>query len=395
MNNIDPSLTLISGFSSTRLTENIAGHLGARVAHVDHHEFDDGELRTELTGNIRGRSVIVIASASGDPNTQEKETRLLMRSANETGAKSVTLFLPYMYYGRSDSDFDARSTAALADTIATFRELCDQVLVADPHNHGITKRTFLEGARVRSCMAIHFAYPYAMQIKQLFNEQVISKDSLLLNYPDVGASKRITSSFRECLYDSLGLDLDPRKSDEWAQTIKSRDHKTGNISVSINQDVEGRDVVMFEDMIASGGTACNIAEILKEKGARSVILFGTSGLFTSPKIDGERTTKAIDRINDSALDAVFITDTYCYEKTHRNLHQAIEDSPIIHEMNTTPYLAAIIRAMHIEVTPDMEEDENSISAITRGRHKSQKNGNHIDVPVQLKPKCPLRRLGPR
>jgi ribose-phosphate pyrophosphokinase len=388
-----PPLKFLSGFSSVSLTRNIAERLGRPVAEARHEEFDDGEIRTELKGNIRGRDVVVIASAAGDPNTQEKETRLLMRSARETGAESVTLVLPYMFYGRSDSDFDARSTAGLADTIATFRDLCDQVVIIDPHNHGVTKRLFLEG-RTKSAIPLHFAYPFAIQLKNLFNERVLSKDNLLLTYPDIGASKRVTRSFRECLYDVLDLDLSPEKSDEWAQVIASRDHNTGQKTVNINIDVSGKDVVMFEDMIASGGTACDVAKILKEKGANSVILFATSGLFTSKKEHGQRTTKAIDRINVSALDAVFITNTYSYEnvEAHRHLFDAVQESPVIHVIDSSPYLSAVIRAMHMEVTEDMPEHENSISAILRGQHQSQKNGDHQEIPVTIKPNSPLRKL---
>lgn len=404
---------IVSGYSSQKLAHKIAKKLGSRVTAVDHNEFDDGELRTELQGNVRGREVVVVASASGDPNTQEKETRLLMRSARETGAKSVTLLLPYMFYGRSDSDFDARSTAALVDTIATFRDLCDQVVIADPHNHGLTKRLFLEGD-CKTVIPLHFAYPFSMQLKDLFNERVISKENMLLTYPDVGASKRITKSFRECLYGILDLPFDPTKSDEWTQIIKSRDHASGNINVSISTGVQDKDIVMFEDMIASGGTGCDIADLLKnqeqegsvisiekaceraefaknQKGARSVTLFATTGLFTSKKIDGVRTTAAIDRINESALDAVFITDTYDYKNTHPQLHEAIKRSPVIHTISSAPYLSSVIDAIHMEVTADMDEDANSISKILRGKHASQKNGG-MSKPVKLKKKSPLLAL---
>jgi phosphoribosylpyrophosphate synthetase len=55
---------------------------------------------------VRGHAVVIVASAAGDPNKQEKEARLLMRAANRAGAKQVTLLLPYMWYGRSDDIWD-------------------------------------------------------------------------------------------------------------------------------------------------------------------------------------------------------------------------------------------------------------------------------------------------
>ena len=250
MTHIEPlPPVIISGFSSQTLASDIATTLDARLADVSYTEFDDGEIRTELNGNVRGRAVVVIASAAGDPNTQEKETRLLMRSARETGAKSITLLLPYMFYGRSDSDFDARSTAGLADTISTFRDLCDQVVIVDPHNHGITKRVFLEG-QCQTAVPLHFAYPYATQLKHLFNERAINKDHLLFALPDAGAGARITHGFKSCLYKTIGIDRNPKNKD-WPIAEKARDHATGHSESALVGDFGGKDVVLFEDMVAS------------------------------------------------------------------------------------------------------------------------------------------------
>lgn len=86
---------------------------------MQRRQFDDKEIQTTIEANVRGREVIVVASASGDPNKQEKEARLLMRAARRSGAKSVTLVLPYMWYGRSDDNWDERNSPALIDTIET------------------------------------------------------------------------------------------------------------------------------------------------------------------------------------------------------------------------------------------------------------------------------------
>lgn len=380
---------ILSGFSSQDWASEIATSLGSKLAKVSYKEHADGEINTTLEGNVRGREVVVIASGSGDPNTQEKEARLLMRSARQGGAKAITLVVPYMFYGRSDSNFDSRSAPAVVDSIETMRQFCDDVLVADPHNHGLTSQTFLaSGSPVRSCTTAHFAFPFAIQLNHLFNEKAIDKDRLLLTHPDVGASKRITRSFRECLYGVLDLPYNPERSDEWAQVIKSRDHKTGNINVSINADVKGKDIVIFEDMIASGGTACDIAQLLKDRGAKTVILFATSGLFTTKK--KTPVTSTIDRINKSALDAVFITDTYDHRRTHRAVHQAIEKSPIIHTISTSSYVAHMIGAIHMQVTSETSEQTNSISALLRGKHPLQILPDQIIArPTPIKARSPL------
>ena len=172
--------------------------------------------------------------------------------------------------------------------------------------------------------------------------------------------------------------------------MASRDPKTGQKDITVTTDVTGRDIVIFEDMVDSGGTAIEIARILKEKGARSVIMFATTGLFTPD--DRENRDSVIRNINNSPLDAVFITDTYNHKYVHPEIHEAIKDSPIIHVIETAPMLAAMIEAMHKQVTSLTEEDENSISSIIRGKHKLQQNGKNLAEPVQLKPNSPLWKL---
>jgi len=381
---------VISGFSSKDLARDIAERLGSRQVEVDTRLFKIKELKVTLEGPVRGREVVVVASASGDPNRMEKETRLLLRSARNNGAKSVTLVLPNMFYGRSDDDFDERGTAGLADTIDTFGPLCDNVIVADPHNPGLTKELFRTHKNIKNVVTTHFAYPFAVQLNTLFNQGIVSRDNLLLTYPDAGASKRITNSFREALYSTASINLNPTKKDEWAQAMASRDPKTGQKDITVTTDVTGRDIVIFEDMVDSGGTAIEIARILKEKGARSVIMFATTGLFTPD--DRENRDSVIRNINNSPLDAVFITDTYNHKYVHPEIHEAIKDSPIIHVIETAPMLAAMIEAMHKQVTSLTEEYENSISSIIRGKHKLQQNGKNLAEPVQLKPNSPLWKL---
>jgi len=112
-----PQPVIVSGFSSQDLSAEIAKALGSRVVAVVRKQFNDKEIQTTILENVRAQDVIVIASASGDPNKQEKEARLLMRAASRSGAKKVTLVLPYMWYGRSDDSWDERNAPALVDTI--------------------------------------------------------------------------------------------------------------------------------------------------------------------------------------------------------------------------------------------------------------------------------------
>jgi phosphoribosylpyrophosphate synthetase len=385
----------VSGFSSQPLAKEIADELGSRVERVTYKQFADKEIQTTIEENVRGHDVVVVASASGDPNKQEKEARLLMRASNRAGARQVTLVLPYMWYGRSDDIWDERNAPALIDTIESLRGHCQSVVIADPHNAGLTREKFLDTeSPVKNCTIAHFAFPFAVQLKDLLDSGIVKRESLLLAHADAGSTKRISRSFRACLYSLLGLPGRNPDEDDWPQGLKDRDKTSGRIKVKgFSSAVAGKDVVIFEDVIGTGATACDLAALLKDMQARSVMLFATSGLFTTDAKKGESLTAAVERIDASRLDAVFVTDTINHRLTDPKLGKAIERSPIIHVIKTAPYLAAIIRALHAEVSDDTR-DENSVSAILRGRHPDQtREGQTIAKPVARRQGSPLLARG--
>jgi ribose-phosphate pyrophosphokinase len=391
-----PKPLIVAGYSSQTLAGEIAAELGSRVAEVTYKQFSDREIQITIEENVRGYDVVVVASAAGDPNKQEKEARLLMRAANRAGAKQVTLLLPYMWYGRSDDIWDERNSPGLTDTIETLRAHCQSVVVVDPHNAGLTREKFLDtGSPVRNCTIVHFAYPFAVQLKELVDSGIVGKESLLLAHADAGSTKRISRSFRACIYGVLGFAGRNPDQDDWPQGLKDRDKSTGKITVKgFSADVEGKDVVIFEDMIGTGGTACALAALLKDMGARSAILFATSGVFTTDS-KKESPIASVERVNSSKLDAVYITDTYEHSLTEAAIQKAIEQSPIIHIVKTSPYLASIVRALHIEVAEETGRGQNSVSAILRGTHPAQTcEGQRISVPVQCKAGSPLIALKP-
>ena len=390
-----PRPAIVAGFSSQILAGEIADALGSKIVKVTRKQFSDKEIQTTIEENVRGHDVVVVASAAGDPNKQEKEARLLMRAANRAGANKVTLLLPYMWYGRSDDIWDERNSPALIDTLETLRDHCQSVVVADPHNAGLTREKFLDtGSPVKNCTIAHFAYPFAVQLKGLIDSGFIRKEDLLLSHADAGSTKRISRSFRACMYNILDFPDRSADEDDWAQGLKDRDKVTGKIKIKgFSAEVTGKDVVIFEDMIGTGGTACDLAKLLKGMGARSVMLFATSGLFSTDLKKGEPPVASVGRINQSRLDAVFITDTFDHSLTDPDIHRAIEESPIIHTIKTAPYLASIIRALHAEVGKDIQSDRNSISAILKGTHPDQTEGiEKITQPVLFKTGSPLLAL---
>ena len=128
-------------------------------------------------------------------------------------------------------------------------------------------------------------------------------------------------------------------------------------------------------------------------GARSVILFASSGLFLVD-LKKESLTASVERINNSKLDAVYITDTYQHSLTNPEIQQAIAQSPIIHVIKTAPYLSSIVRALHVERAEEMEPEQNSVLALLKGTHPDQtREGQTLSIPVPTKAGSPLLRLG--
>lgn len=385
---------ILSGWSSQDLANEIAVAMGAPLGKVAYRQFPDHEIQTTIEENISARDAIVVASAAGDPNKQEKETRLLLRAADRSNAKSVTLLLPYMWYGRSDDSWDERNAPALIDTIETLREHCNKAIIIDPHNHILTREKFVDSTTRTVCKTLHLGYPFAIQLRHLFNQGVLDHERLMFAHADAGGSKRIGRSFRNAAYNVLEIKNRNPEHDDWAQGIKDRDKVTGKSKVTgFSQNPAGKDVVIFEDMVSSAGTMCDLAQYLKDRGARSVIFLASHGLFT-PKED-QTISASVGNINNSAIDILYVSDTYNHRLIDPEIHHAIEKSPVIHVIKTASYLGAILTALNAEYS---EDDLNSISALQRGTHpdllSSNLSGDQKPVvsPVSLKADCPLLKL---
>ena len=384
-----PRPVIIAGETSELLAKDIADALGTRLVTVSRKRFSDGEIKRVIEENVRGFDAVVVASASGNPNENEKETRLLLRAAGKrAGARRRTLVLPYMWYGRSDDTFGECAEPALMDTIETLSPHCEDVVIVDPHNVGMTREKFAAAANIKTSLPVQFSYVFAKQLQDMMDKGLISRDALMLAHADAGGPKRISPEFRACMYGTLKLEGRKAEQDDWPLGLKDRNKITGKSEYKgFSTDVAGKDVVVFEDMIASGGTAIELAQLLKKLGARSVTLFATSGLFT-PKESTDPVDAAIRKLNASPLDAIYITDTYDHRLTNPAVHAAIEASPKIHILKTAPYLAAVIKAIHAE--PDANNvDANSLTAIARGVHVNQAS---FATPVAYKPNMPLLGL---
>ncbi|MBO7720776.1 MAG: ribose-phosphate pyrophosphokinase [Kiritimatiellae bacterium] len=268
---------VFSGTANPQLAEKVAEYLERPLDKIDIRHFPDGETFCQVIDSVRGRDVFVIQSASPRPNDAYMELFIIMDALKRGSAARITAVLPYYGYARQDRKDQPRVpiTARLVANLLE-RAGADRVLTMDLH---------------------------ANQIQGFFNIPLdhLKAEPIILEYirdqhwanpivvaPDTGGAKTAYSYSRK-----LGCGL--------AIVAKQR---TGGETVdafSVVGDVGGHDVIMIDDMTATGGTLSAAAKMCRGGGAKSVHAFVTHFPLTA---------KGVERLmSESQLDELVITDT--------------------------------------------------------------------------------------
>jgi ribose-phosphate pyrophosphokinase len=389
---------ILSGYSSLRNAEAFADYLGVKVSATTHGVHPNRELKSIVGSeeNLRGADVIIIASAAGTPDRNNAEAKFLCDVAWDNKARTVTVVLPYQFYGRQDSNHNEKASAAMKRVL---NELCrgeertiDRLFIFDPHNPVATKN-HLSGKKV-DYDSIHFAHLFARQAEFLLNMGAITQPNVELWGLDKGGVERLPESYLEA-FARIGISV-PISVKAMPFLDKQRDKVTGKQRFTgriINSEsVEGKDVIIAEDMVDTGGSVVDGAELLKKLGARSVTLFATAGIFSKPR-DAKHHRAGIERINASAasgkgIDAIYVINSFDHAPVNQRLAKIITRSPVIHEIDGWPFAAEIVRAAF---NPDRKT--NSVSKRLGGdpalltddrifRPVRLKSGNRLLVPAQ-------------
>ena len=265
MNLHGKDIKIFAGNSNKPLAAAMAECLGITLGRSEVGRFSDGEIQVSIQESVRGSDVYVVQSTSSPVNRNLMELLIMMDAFRRASAGRITAVIPYYGYARQDRKSRARDpiTAKLvADLIVTAG--ADRVLTMDLH---------------------------ASQIQGFFDVPVDQTepyhDNVTVVSPDLGSVAR-ARAFAERLDVPLAI-VDKRRP-------------RANVSEVMNiiGEVEGRDVVIVDDMIDTAGTLCNAAGAIKARGAKSVTACATHGVLSGP---------AIGRIRDSALDEVVLLDT--------------------------------------------------------------------------------------
>jgi ribose-phosphate pyrophosphokinase len=268
-------VSIFAGTGSHEIGEKIAKAYGTELGGLTLSRFSDGELSPSFTESVRGCNVFVVQSTN-PPAENLMELLLIVDAARRASAKYVTAILPYFGYARQDRKDRPRVSIAskLVANLLTSAG-ADRIMTMDLHAGQI------QGFFDIPLDHLHASYVFMPYLKSLQTE------NLVMASPDVGGVARARYYAKHLESDMVVCDKHRKRANEIA-------------SMQVIGDVEGKDVVLVDDMVDTAGTLCRAAALLKEKGAVSV-----RALCTHPVLSG----KAYENIENSVLEELVVTDS--------------------------------------------------------------------------------------
>lgn len=303
---IKHGLQIFACNASRDLAGDIAQRLGLRLGQLEISRFSNDNLRVQIQENVRERDVFVVQSFTEPVSEHIMELMITLDALRSASAQRITAVIPYYSYARSDKK-DAPRISITGRLIADLLQTAgaNRVLTMDLHAdqvHGFFSVP-VDHLTAVSMVAEHFRNRY-----DLSNMVAVATDA--------GGAKR-TGRFSEKLGIPMAI-IDKRRVSD---TAVKQGHVVG--------EVAGRDVVIFEDEIATAGTLVSSVDTLKAAGARSIHAAATHGVLCGP---------AIERLRDAAIDSVVVTNTVALPAEKR-----IDKLTVL---NVAPLFAAAIERIH-------------------------------------------------
>ncbi len=299
---------VFAGNSNVALASRICEHLKRPLSKADVGRFSDGEIQVEIGENVRGQDTFIIQSTSPPANDHLMELLIMVDALKRASAASITAVIPYFGYARQDrkvvprTPITAKLVADLMESAGTTRMVSMDMHVAQiqgffhiPSDHLFASPVFLEDIRRR------------------FG----NTEELVLVSPDAGGVER-TRAYSKRLNAGLAI-VDKRRT-------------RANVSEVMNVigDVRGRDTIIIDDMVDTGGTLTQAAQVLRNEGARRVLAYAVHPILSGP---------AVNRIQESALEEAVFTDTI-------PLGAAAAACPKIRQLSTARLFAEAIQRIY-------------------------------------------------
>jgi ribose-phosphate pyrophosphokinase len=297
--------------SNIPLAEAMASYLHVPLTAATVRRFPDMEVFAEIHENVRGEDVFVIQSTSFPANDHIMELLVSMDALRRASARRITAVIPYFGYARQDRKPGPRTpiSAKLVANIITSAG-ADRVLTIDLH-----------AAQIQGFFDIPLDHLYAAPVIVSDIKANYKEKNVVIVSPDVGGVVRARA-----LAKRLEADL--------AIVDKRRERASVSEVMNIIGEVEDRHCILYDDIVDSAGTLCNAAEALRKQGAASVAAYVTHGVLSG---------KAIERVTNSALTSLVITDSIAPLPQVKTAHN-------IRVISVAPLLAEAIRRISEETS---------------------------------------------
>lgn len=299
-------LKIFSGNANPALAHEICACLGQKLGEATVASFSDGEIRVKVDENVRGADVFVVQSTCQPVNDSLLELLIIIDALKRSSANRITAVIPYFGYGRQDRKDQPRvpiSAKLVADLISTAG--ADRVLTMDLH-----------AGQIQGFFNVPVDHLYALPV---LLDYITKKEiaDLVVVSPDAGGVER-ARAFAKRLQANLAIIDKRREGPNQAQIM------------NIIGDVQGKSVMLLDDMIDTAGTIVQGAQACADKGAREVWAACTHAVLSGP---------ALDRITKSCLAQVVVTNTI----PMRGKAQACAK---LHQLSVAPLLGEAIRRIH-------------------------------------------------
>ena len=299
-------LKIFSGRAHPALAGEICQYLGIPVGQVTLFNFSDGENYCQIDENVRGADVFVVQPTSSPVNDHVMELLILLDAFRRSSASRITAVMPYFGYARQDKKDKPRVPIAaklMADLLTASG--ADRILTMDLHT-----------LQIQGFFNIPVDHLFAAPVL-LDAIREMNLEDLVIVSPDVGGVARARAIGKR-LGASLAI-IDKRRSGPNETEV-----------LNVVGDVEGRDVLILDDIIDTAGTLVQAEEALRNQGARRTFAAAVHPVFSGP---------ALERIQASRLETLFVTNTIPVENAMRRC-------PKIRTLSVAPLLGEAIQRIH-------------------------------------------------
>ncbi|GAA5227063.1 ribose-phosphate diphosphokinase [Paeniglutamicibacter antarcticus] len=280
IHNVDKKLVLASGRAHPELAEEVAAALGTELLPLSAYDFANGEIYVRSGESVRGKEIFVIQAHPAPLNNWLMEQLIMVDSMKRASARRITVVAPFYPYARQDKKGRGREPISARLVADMFKVAgADRIMSVDLHTAQI--QGFFDGP---------VDHLFAIPLLADYIRGVVGDDPVTVVSPDTG---RV------------------RVAEQWAERLggaplafvhKSRDLTVPNQAVSktVVGQVKGRTCVLIDDMIDTGGTIAGAVKVLKDAGAKDVIIAATHAVFSDP---------ASQRLAESGAREVVVTNT--------------------------------------------------------------------------------------